>query len=381
MEIIIAHPLDPSNLREGGAIRYAWEVINILLKKNVKTTLLGVKLGKENFSHANFRFVPLVKGTDHWFFYHLALAIKLPFLRLPKNAIIHVMRPDFMFWFALYKRRNPKILTSDKPDEWMKQHHPIIYKLGGRIIRKFMEQFVMSTIDYLITDIRTVNYYIEKYPHLKSKSLFYKPFVNLELFKPMDKEKCKEKFGFKELKKIALFVGRIAPVKNLELLIKSFSIVEGKISDAWLVIVGRGEKSYESSLKSLAQRIGIKNIIFLGEINPLLIPEIINCADVLVLTSHIEGSPNVVRESIACGVPVVATDVGDVKAVITSEKLGLVVKPDPNEIANSIIFYLDAPSDFKNIIRNECMITANKWAETENEYLKLCYQLYSQRKI
>jgi len=123
------------------------------------------------------------------------------------------------------------------------------------------------------------------------------------------------------------------------------------------------------------------NQIFLGEINPLLIPEIINCADVLVLTSHIEGSPNVVRESIACGVPVVTTDVGDVKTVITSEKLGLVVKPDLNEIANSIIFYLDAPSDFKNIIRNECMITANQWSKIENEYLKLCYQLYSQRKI
>jgi glycosyltransferase involved in cell wall biosynthesis len=54
----------------------------------------------------------------------------------------------------------------------------------------------------------------------------------------MDKEKCKEKFGFKELKKIVLFVGRIAPVKNLELLIKSFSIVEGKdfrcmVSNCW----------------------------------------------------------------------------------------------------------------------------------------------------
>ena len=80
-----------------------------------------------------------------------------------------------------------------------------------------------------------------------------------------------------------------------------------------LVIVGSG--SLKNQLKIMAMKYEAK-ILFMGEINNSLIPEIINAADVLILTSYFEGSPTVVKEALCSNVPIVSTDVGDVKEVL-----------------------------------------------------------------
>ena len=67
------------------------------------------------------------------------------------------------------------------------------------------------------------------------------------------------------------------------------------------------------------------------------LPDFYNAADVLLLTSASEGSPNVVRESMACNLPVVSTRVGDVPELLSGQKNCHVCDADPAQLAARVI--------------------------------------------
>ncbi len=67
-----------------------------------------------------------------------------------------------------------------------------------------------------------------------------------------------------------------------------------------------------------------------------LFPLYLNACDVFVLTSFNEGSPNVIKEAMACNVPIVSTDVGDVKEVILDTEGCFITSYDPVDVANKI---------------------------------------------
>ena len=124
-------------------------------------------------------------------------------------------------------------------------------------------------------------------------------------------------------------VGRLVPIKNTELLLRSFARMsrEHRI-DARLIIFGDGE--LRNRLESLARELSISDqVLFLGS---LLDRARIFCdLDVTCLSSHNEGSPLCLIESIAAGVPVVATRVGGVADVASSPLDGELVEPGNEE--------------------------------------------------
>ena len=67
-------------------------------------------------------------------------------------------------------------------------------------------------------------------------------------------------------------------------------------------------------------------IKFMGEIPNENICELLNLADVLALPSKYEGSPTIIKEALACNLPVIATDVGDIKDVINSVSGGEIIE-------------------------------------------------------
>jgi glycosyltransferase involved in cell wall biosynthesis len=71
-----------------------------------------------------------------------------------------------------------------------------------------------------------------------------------------------------------------------------------------------------------------RNVRFLGEVPQDVLAELMSAADVFCLASSREGWPNVVHESLACGLPVVATNVGAIPEMIPSQLYGLIVPAD-----------------------------------------------------
>jgi glycosyltransferase involved in cell wall biosynthesis len=88
-----------------------------------------------------------------------------------------------------------------------------------------------------------------------------------------------------------------------------------------------GEGPERASLVALAHRLRVDSRVrFLGLVAHDEIAMVYNAADILILASAREGMPNVVLEALACGTPVVATDVGGVGEVLTSPAAGLLMR-------------------------------------------------------
>ncbi len=119
--------------------------------------------------------------------------------------------------------------------------------------------------------------------------------------------------------KIILFVGRLAYEKNLDLLLEIFASVHESDSRVRLVIAGSGY--LEGKLKSKIKELGIESSVeLLGAVKD--VHDLMQKADVLLLTSHWEGLPMSILEAHACGLPVVATSVPGVSDIITDKVNG-----------------------------------------------------------
>lgn len=152
--------------------------------------------------------------------------------------------------------------------------------------------------------------------------------VNLRTFRPLDRQLAREKVGFGN-EKVVLFAGRIEPLKGVDILIKAFAGVPDRKSTKLVIIGGSDDSQREiEQLHDLSKGLGVDSAVtFTGTVKHDMMPYYYNAADVCVMPSHYESFGLVALESLACGTPVVATDVGDLRHIIRPGETGFVI-PD-----------------------------------------------------
>jgi glycosyltransferase involved in cell wall biosynthesis len=140
--------------------------------------------------------------------------------------------------------------------------------------------------------------------------------VDKELFRPIKREDARSLvervFNIKLRGKVLLHVNP-GPQKGTHILVKAVAVVKKVYgNDFTLLIVGKlGPKSYREYVEELVRDLGLTdNVKALGYVENELLPPLYNTADITVVPSYSEGTPLVIAESLACGTPVVATDVG-----------------------------------------------------------------------
>jgi D-inositol-3-phosphate glycosyltransferase len=189
--------------------------------------------------------------------------------------------------------------------------------------------------------------------------------VNMELFKPVDKAIARQKLGLTD-EKILLFVGRIDPLKGIDKLIKTLPMLKNQGS-LKLVVVGGDENSRAEleGLQRLANELGIQKYIdFRGLVKQEQLRYFYSAADVCVVPSYYESFGLVPLESLACGTPVVATDVGDLKHIIKPGETGCIVADNsPEKIADGIVSMLHRPSkDTESPLATRASVSKWDWA-------------------
>jgi glycosyltransferase involved in cell wall biosynthesis len=148
--------------------------------------------------------------------------------------------------------------------------------------------------------------------------------VDTKLFYPNheQRELLREKLGLKHDDIVALFAGRLVPVKGITYFVSVAKILTDK-NDKWMFLVaGDGVLRVKCEKETDQYRSHIK---FIGWRDDM--PDVLNAADIFVLSSISEGCPNAVLEACACGKPVVATDVGAANDIILNGETGLLVEP------------------------------------------------------
>ncbi len=119
---------------------------------------------------------------------------------------------------------------------------------------------------------------------------------------------------------VALFVGRLSPQKGLDVLLRAAA----RVPRVRFRVVGDGPD--RGALERLARELRLANVEFAGPSDR--VPELLADADMLVLPSRWEGSPNVVLEAMAAGVPVVATNAVGTRDLVTDGVDGVLVAVD-----------------------------------------------------
>lgn len=138
-----------------------------------------------------------------------------------------------------------------------------------------------------------------------------------------------------------LAVGRLEPIKDYPTLLQAMAALREVRPPARLRIAAEG--SQRPRLEALIRDLGLSETVrLLGSRDD--VPELLTAADALVLTSLVEGLPNVVIEAMAAGLPVVATDGGGTKELVEPGVTGLLVPPrDPRGLAETMSELMHLP--------------------------------------
>ena len=171
-----------------------------------------------------------------------------------------------------------------------------------------------------------------------NKQVRYLPTaVDLETFCPRPMDQCRSQLGLPANALVFTFVGRLAAVKGIPLLLGALRCVHDQEPSALLVLVGDGEQCEE--LQRLAGDKGLgERVRFLGRCPPSRVALAIGSANACVVGSFQEGFSVAMVEELACGRPIVSTPVSGADEMIIEGQNGYVVKSrDPAEFARRML--------------------------------------------
>lgn len=200
------------------------------------------------------------------------------------------------------------------------------------------------------------------------------PGVNLDLFRPIPRAEARRRIGVPPDHRVILFVGRVQPLKGIDCLIRAMALVlkrhpEFKKNVCISIIGGNphatsGDEQREMQrLHALKESLGVGDLVtFLGAKDQNTLVNYYSAAQMVVVPSFYESFGMVAIEAMACGTPVIASDVGGLAYTVEDGFNGyLVPQKDPATLAEKIILLLKYDH-----LRNHLGEQARHWAERFN---------------
>ena len=251
----------------------------------------------------------------------------------------------------------------------------IIYDNGPQtpLIKKTLLRFSLNTADIITGTSKFLVEKIAAYVNSHSKIQQVAFGVDISKFTPSSQKKYHNiRIGF---------VKSLKPKYGPKILLKAFKMINHKYPDTELVMAGNGPMKQE--LKKIADALNLSDKVeFTGFVSSENLPRHFMTLDIFVQPSiyQSESFGVAVLEASACGVPVVATDVGGVQEVCINQKTGFLVPPnDPDAIADAVIKLLDNPSLMQEYGKNgrEFVINNYKWPDCVNKMITIFENLKS----
>jgi D-inositol-3-phosphate glycosyltransferase len=208
--------------------------------------------------------------------------------------------------------------------------------------------------------------------------------VDLSLFRPISMDEARQRLGICDRKHMVLFVGRIERLKGIDTLLKAMAIVVQDFpnwrEEICVCIVG-GDTSEDSAivdkemrrLEDLRTELGIADLVtFLGARAQDALPDHYSAADVVVMPSYYESFGMVALEAMACGTPVIASQVGGLSFTVQDGVTGFLVPGrDPPALAKKITLLLK-----DQVLRNKLGTQGIEWAQ-QHSWAKIADQIMS----
>ena len=343
--IAILHSGNLSDVSPGGVSEY---VAQFIKHSNSDIYLLGtekkeanLKLWRKytrNVGEKQYIFIPINysnrKPISIYYFIHLVIFIILNPRLWKEIEVVYAQRMEYVLPFCLLLLNKKVVMAVHGSGKYASMFwgHFIakIYSFLEYIsIRRSTKVFILNNNPEF-----GVPYYKKKYSQFKDKIYYTLVPVDTDLFRPLNKSIVRQKYNFRLDEKIILFLGRIEyNPKRVHLLPDILSKVKSVYPKTKLLIVGSGNDK-ENLLNKLKDTNLLQDTVFVDYIkHGDELVELINCADVSLICSTFEGICMSALESISSGIPVVATNVGDIKEYLIHGENGYLVNNYKDEDA------------------------------------------------
>jgi len=178
------------------------------------------------------------------------------------------------------------------------------------------------------------------------------PGVDVGHFYPIPSDEAKTYIGLKPEHRMILFVGRIEPLKGVDTLLQAMSCLQLKEAQrpVHLAIIG-GDPSASpeemtvemARLQKLCEVLGLdQSVVFLGKRDQDKLPYYYSAAEVLVMPSHYESFGMVALEAMACGTPVIASEVGGLAYLVHDGETGFTIPAEePDTLCEKLTWLLN----------------------------------------
>jgi len=219
------------------------------------------------------------------------------------------------------------------------------------------------------------------------------PGVDTSHFYPIPADEAKQCIGLAPEDRMVLFVGRIEPLKGVDTLIRAMACLKWKEHDrpVQLAIIGGEpdvspeEMSAEMTrLQRLCDELSMgKMIVFLGKRGQDTLPYYYSAAEVLVMPSHYESFGMVALEAMACGTPVIASDVGGLGFLVQDGETGYTL-PDgePDQLCEKLSLLLEDRALRERMGRRAAEVAQSyDWAKIAKQILNVYEELVVVRAV
>ena len=206
--------------------------------------------------------------------------------------------------------------------------HAIYRQLKNDKLATLLTTLILNNAEIVLGMSNAVINQFKKLEAKKIKVKRYYYWIDIDRFKPMDKGEARKISGLENHFTI-LFVGRLISIKGVALLID----IAKELKYAQFVFIGTGP--LDIFLKKSSET--IPNVNFLGQVRNIDMPVYYNSADIFCFPSlYEEGLGRVSMEAVACGIPVVASNVGGISETV-NENISLLVKPTHDSLKNALM--------------------------------------------
>ena len=268
--------------------------------------------------------------------------LKLRKILKEKNYQIIHAHYSFCAWVAVLSLPKCPIVVSLMGSDV----YGTIHKDGKRNLKSYIEVLIAQLLQPFVKTVIVKSKNLENYIYLKKKVRIIPNGVNFEVFRPVDKNEARLKLNLPLDKKMILFLGNPKDSrKNISLLQKAVALLD------------RNEVTVVNPYPTKHDQVA----------------DYMNSADVFTLMSFSEGSPNVVKEAMACNCPIVATNVGDVEEIIGNTKGCFVTSFDPKQVAKDLencLKFVGETTGRQDIAHLEINHIAKRIIEVYHEMLK-----------
>ncbi len=198
---------------------------------------------------------------------------------------------------------------------------------------------------------------------------------NTGIFGPADQAQARQRCGVAASEQLVVYVGRFVEEKGLRELVTAAQRLASRNERFRLVLIGDGVM--KAQLMTLVGAADLKGKVYLpGGLPPEKVAQWISASDVLTLPSWSEGYPNVVVEAVACGRPVVATDVGGTNEILNNDNGILIAPRDPAALESALERALARQWDHAAI----AAAMKRSWDDVAVETLQVCRAVIAAKK-